>query len=485
LNTVFFQFASSSIHFVTSLEILQQESLAGNKNFYCCWGNKTSYPGRMSRNFETINGRIPNKIKKLILKADNQISVQEDVIFDQIWVEKTLPIFLSQIKTFTDLGDLKKLEFQEIFPGAALANEITSVTKSRDFDFVKNLSLIEILLRSYLQIYSAVLIFIRENNIARVNVYNGRFLHERAVWDSAKKAKVEVVLFENIRDRYLQRKEGFHDRINNQREMIKYWEASSLSKKQKIEIGSIYFDELRGKTNPFSTISVDKFKCKNPYLVYFSNSDDEAVGFWENWNETLGDQISCIKKIQAIVDNQEQVTLVIRLHPNLKNKSHEQRMQWSRVRNSLNSQVIAPDSQVSSYEILDGCIGSISFGSTLGLESAFSSKPHLLLADSGYDHLDVADKALSWEDVEKWIKNVHFYSTDVLSKRKENACIRGLYLAEGGTKFKSSSLRQVGWGAWEVDDFCGIVVKQNWVLQMLSVIISKYKFWKIEKHTNV
>jgi hypothetical protein len=169
----------------------------------------------------------------------------------------------------------------------------------------------------------------------------------------------------------------------------------------------------------------------------------------------------------------------------LKNKSQEQRMQWSRVRNSLNSEVIAPDSQVSSYEILDGSIGSISFGTTLGLESAFSSKPHLLLADSGYDHLEVADKALSWEDVEKWIRNVHFYSKDVLSKRKENACIRGLYLAEGGIKFKSSSLRQVGWGAWEVDDFCGIAVKQNWVLQLLSIIISKYKFWKIKKYTNV
>ena len=347
----------------------------------------------MSRNFETINARIPNKIKKLILKADNQISIQEDVIFDQIWVEKTLPIFLSQIKTFTDLGDLKKLEFQEIFPGAALANEITSVTKSRDFDFIKNLGLIEILLRSYLQIYSAVLIFIREHNITRVNVYNGRFLHERAVWDSAKKAEVEVILFENMRDRYLQRKEGFHDRINNQLEMIKFWKSSSLTQKQKIEIGSIYFNELRGKANPFNTASVDKFKSRNPYIVYFSNSDDEAVGFWENWNETLGDQISCIKMLQTIFDNQEQFKLIIRLHPNLKNKSQEQRMQWSRVRNSLNSVVIAPDSQVSSYEILDGCMGSISFGTTLGLESAFSSKPHLLLADSGYDHLEVADKA--------------------------------------------------------------------------------------------
>ena len=81
MNTVIFQFASSTIHFVTSLEILQQESLEGNKNFYCYWGNKTSYPGRMSRNFETINGRIPNKVKKLIVKADKFASINEDIIF--------------------------------------------------------------------------------------------------------------------------------------------------------------------------------------------------------------------------------------------------------------------------------------------------------------------------------------------------------------------------------------------------------------------
>lgn len=437
----------------------------------------------MSRNFETINGRIPNKVKKLIVKADKFASINEDIIFDQVWVEKVLRELLAQVKTFTNLGDLKKLTSHDIFPGAALANEVTSVMKGRDFDFIKNLGLMEILLRSYLEIYSAVFNFVCENNIARVNVYNGRFLHERAVWDSAKNAKIDVVLFETMRDRYLQRTEGFHNRVNNQLEMVKFWKASSLSREQKIDIGSKYFNELRSKANPFNTTSLDKFKCKNPYIVYYSNSDDEAVGFWENWNETLGDQISCIKKLQAIFDNQEQVKLIIRLHPNLKNKSQEQRLQWSRVRNSLNSEVIAPDSQVSSYELLDGCIGSISFGTTLGLESAFSSKPHLLLADSGYDQLEVADKALSWQYVEKWIKNVHFYSKDVLSKRRENACIRGLFLAEGGTKFKSSSLRQVGWGAWEVDNFCGIAVKQNWVLQQLSVMISKYKFRKIKKYT--
>ena len=484
MKTVFFQFASSSIHLAASLEIIRLESSQLNQNFYCYWGNATSYPGIMSIVFESLSSKCPKKIRSLVLKADKFASIETRIEFENQWVEEGLSKLMPQIENFSILKELDSLNFSGVKPGPALANEITTITKSRDFNFKHNVKIIEHLLRSYLQVYSSTDKFIMNNAIERVHVFNGRFIHERAVWDSARNAGIETIIFETMRDRFLQRSKGFHDRLNNQLEMINLWELSELQTEEKIEIGSTYFSELRGKSNPFSTTGLTKFELKKPYFVYFSNSDDEAVGFWDEWSENLGSQIDCIKKLQEIFDNQDDFILAIRLHPNLRNKSNKQKIEWLQIQSTLNTKVFGSESEISSYDLLDSCIGSISFGSTLGLESAFNCKPSLLLADSGYDQLKVADKASDWMDVELWIKNAPHFSHEILLKRKENSCIRGYFLAKGGIEFINAKLTKIGWGAWDVETFDGITLKRIWIARYLSKVVSKYKFLKLRKLLN-
>ena len=484
MKTAFFQFASSSVHLTASLEILRSESSQLNENFYCYWGNATSYPGRMSNNYESLSTKCPKKIRKLVIKADEFALVEAKMEFDYLWVEEGVSHLIPQIENFTILKELDSLNFFGVKPGPALANEITTITKSRNFNFRLNVDLVEYLLKSYLEVYSSADKFIKDNDIKRVHVFNGRFIHERAVWDAARNVGVETIIFETMRDRYLQRSKGFHDRLNNQIEMINLWESSELKTAEKIEIGSLYFSELRGNTNPFSTTGFTKYEAKKPYFVYFSNSDDEAVGFWDKWNENLGSQIDCIKKLQRIFDSQDSFSLVIRLHPNLKNKSNRQKMEWFQIQSTVNSRVFGPNSKISSYDLLDGSIGSISFGSTLGLESAFAGKPTLLLADSGYDQLKVADKASDWQDVELWIKDAPYFSHEILLERKENSCIKGFFLAKGGKEFVNSRLIKIGWGAWEVKTFDGISVKRTWMATYISKAISRNKFRKLRKLFN-
>jgi hypothetical protein len=218
-----------------------------------------------------------------------------------------------------------------------------------------------------------------------------------------------------------------------------------------------------------------------PYFVFFSSSDDEAVGFWEEWNEPLGDQIGCIRKLQDIFDRQGKYRLIVRLHPNLANKSRAVIAEWDKLFNSKSTLIVRAEQEISSYEVLDGAIGVISFGSTIGLEAVFAGKPSVVLADCGYDELGVVDKPLTWIELERWIEEIENIESAILSNRKQMSCVRGFYLATGGNAFVSTDLKEIGWGAWIATGFMGRKFNEPKGLIFFRRGLSKLKFYKIRK----
>jgi len=479
MKTAIFQFASGSIHFATSLEILKENSLAGDEMFYCLWGSSTKYPGRMSIGFENFSGKPPKVIKKLIKHAASNVDFSSEIMFDHNWVITMTRELTNTISNASNISLLKDIDVMGVKPGAALANEITTLTKNRDINLSKNIPLIRILVESYLQIYNAVTKYIIKNNIDRIFLFNGRFLHERAIWDAARAQGVQVTLFETTRNRYFLRKEGFHSRTNNQKVMLEHWNNSDLNLEKRLEIGSKYYSELRSRFRPFFTETKQNFKINKPYFVYFSSSDDEAVGFWDEWNEPLGGQLECVKKLQKIFDEQNRYELIIRLHPNLKNKSDSQKGGWLTIKDSESSRIIGPEKQISSYELLDNSVGSITFGSTIGLESAFALKPSLVMADCGYDMLGVVDKATSWADVLNWILKNHQINNEELINRRNNACIRGFFIATGGITFNYTTLFDMGLGAWNATSFDGMKMGSNSIIYKYRKLISRIKFKRV------
>lgn len=484
MKTAFIQFASGSVHFATSLEILKKAHNAGEESFYCLWGARTKYPGRMSVYFESLSGQPPRHIKDLIRQAHESVHLENNLEFDKEWVDESSKSLIRQSHSIINLSQLKRLNYLGVQPGPGLANEITTLTKNRDLDFSANRGLMIQLIQSYLEVYSATTKYATKNRIEKIHIFNGRFLHERAVWDAGRALGIDVVLFETTRNRYFQRREGFHNRTNNQKVMLEHWNTSSDSLPQKLSKGAKYFEELRSKSNPFQVQIPVKLEVQKPFFVYFSSSDDEAVGFWDEWDEGLGDQLSCVSKLQTIFDAQDQFQLIVRLHPNLENKSNEQKLGWMAIKNTKSTTIIESEQQVSSYALLDDSIGTITFGSTLGLESAYAFKPSLLLADSGYDIIGVVDKAKTWFEVSEWIVKGHRIDEGELLNRRNNACIRGYFLATGGLNFQYSQLQEIGWGAWKANSFEGTKIPPNFLVGIYRRIISKIKFRKILKLIN-
>jgi hypothetical protein len=438
----------------------------------------------MSVNFESARGKPPRWAERLINLADSSIEYSSEMKFDKKWVKGLLDVFDEQTKDIRAISEVRQIDLEGIRPGPAIVNELTTITKNRDFDPKQNLRLMALLCESYLQVFQATVNLIKAREITELHLFNGRFLHERAVWDAAKSLGISVILFETKRNRYLQRREGFHNRVNNQLVMIAHWDKSTESKEEKIRIGSEYFAELRGKANPFFTKHESSIALTKPYFVYFSSSDDEMAGLWDENPASLGEQIPCVRKLQLLFDAQTKYQLVIRIHPNLLNKSEEQQLAWAGIRESPSTRICGPNQEVSSYKLLDGSLGSITFGSTLGLESAFALKPSLILTECGYDLLGVVDKAESWEEVSNWIKRNHKLTSSQLLQRKSNACIRGYFLATGGQSFERTLLEERGWGSWEALSFENREFPGRSVLNLYPKAVSRIKFWRALRYLN-
>lgn len=482
VNVAFFQFATSSIHFAASLEILNKECRLGNKAFYDLLGQTTYFPSRMAKTGESLLGKAPKHLKNLIFRADPNVAFKDKIEYDENWVQKHMEEFKQQLNQISNISMLPSLQFDSIKPGAAIANEIITYSKDNDMNLLKNHKLVIFLLRSYLEVYSHTLVSIKANGISRVHIYNGRFLHERASWDAAKRLDCEILIFETTHDRYQQRTEGFHNRVNNQKVMKDLWKNSTLEISKKINESSVWFKDMRSNVNPFMVRYPKKFISDKKYFVYFSNSDDEVVGFWDEWTEPLGNQFDVVSKLIEIFSNQNAYKLVIRLHPNLLNKPPAVIKKWQSLKTNRNSVLIQSGEKISSYDLIDNCVGVINFGSTIGIEAAYYEKPVLVMADCKYDELDIADKLFNWGEIESWIKNAEFSPSELISQRKMNSYIFGFYFRACGTQFLNTNLKKTpNQGAWEADDFLGIKIQESNLIQNYRKCLSKYKTWKIRK----
>ena len=101
------------------------------------------------------------------------------------------------------------------------------------------------------------------------------------------------------------------------------------------------------------------------------------------------------------------------------------------------------------------------------------------MADCGYDLLDVVDKATSWLDVSDWIFKNHKINNEELINRRNNACIRGFFIATGGITFKYTTLVDMGLGAWNATSFDGMKMSSNSIIDTCRKLISRIKFKKI------
>ena len=471
----FVQFASGEMHFAGMLELVRAEYLAGNSINLAIWGSKTHFPTRMSENFQTLFKGIPRKIQGAISIAAPRHHSANELRYDSRWTKNKNLEFRPILKSLSTIEDFSKLCINDINPGPALANEFVTLTKSRNARLDQNFGLLEEMLISYLQVYNATQKWLHDNSITKMYLFNGRFLHERAAWDAAKSMNIHTMIFETTRNNLHIRELGFHNRVNNQRLIREHWESSPLSLNLKREISDQWFTNMRSGANPFTTNSSSSISISETYFVYFSNSDDEAVGFWDQWNQGLGSQIDCVRTLIAHFEKNGNSKLVIRMHPNLASKPQADQVEWMELKESKFVKLILPLEKVSSYSLIESSSGVITFGSTIGIEAAYMSKPVMVLADCKFDELGFAFKPRNWDEAFGWFAK-KFTSLE-LDVNRELSRTFGFFVINGGHRFKFSKLREIGWGRWKVESFLDFDFAENFLVKAFRKILLKLKLF--------
>lgn len=440
-------FCSTPIHIATSLEIIQNN--LQKRWQYVYWGNRTYFRNGMNLEYRRFRSQFPKEIENYFVSRNLSVKCTTDFSFDSASVLAQFKEINALVEKCNNVEDLREID--EILPsvGAALANAYVQVIRDKYSNISWNKILLKRLLYSYLETYHATLKLISSKAIDLVLIYNGRYLHERAVRDACLMNKIRVVMHETTRDKYFLRLEGFHDRVANQKLWSDFWNESTLSVHDRISIANEYFEGLQSKVSPFFTGTKlnDLSAESNKYVVFFTSNDDETIGFWDIWKEKLGNQFEVIDKLRELFAEQQELSLIIRVHPNTNNKPWQVRRKWSKEKASSNVTVIPASSKESSIELVKNSVGVMTFGSTIGLESIFLGKKVAVLCDSSYDNLDSVSKCDDWKSVKMWLQSLRSYES-VTEEARVQACKRAYFVSRAGIPFQHFEVLLTRWNSW-------------------------------------
>lgn len=231
-------------------------------------------------------------------------------------------------------------------------------------------------------IYAKNAIIRSEANV--VITFNGRFANASSVWLAAHKADRECYFHErgpDIKKFQLWRRK-IHDLRSYYNQIIEHCGPSNLDLERRL-VASKWFKKKRlGTTTNWMQFSIASGKKQEKYKefnVFFSSSMDE-FDYVENtfWSIGLGDQIDALKKLIKVHIQCER-TLVIRVHPNIKNKHPIERQFWTSLANEFSDGAFIFfenfESECDSYALLDDASVVFHAGSTLAVESIYHGKP--------------------------------------------------------------------------------------------------------------
>jgi hypothetical protein len=467
MNVACFQFATGSLHLVASIETLLLDKSHENKIYYRFWAHRTSYPNRMAMNFNGLTGEYPKRFDQLFSSIDCEISnnlEKPNMVAKKHTIELT-----KKLKNVKNLSDLKNEFSSEKDLISAMINELTTTINGYPENLEPHMPQIKRIIQSYIHIYYSVIDEIKELNLDKVIIFNGRFLHEKAVESACRATKTNSVFYETLRNRIVISEKNFHNREVLAKNMFNLWNSFEDTK-YKENVGKQYFEKMRSKNNSFFISTPENLETflgnHKKYIVFYTSSDDEVAGLWQKNARPFGEQVEAINKLIEYFKEQNKYKLIIRIHPNLKNKSKIEQSRWSGFEQSENVQIIKSDQKIDSYELMMKSSGVISYGSTIGLEAAYSKIPSAVLCHCFYDLIGPVDLIFSTLDLTNWIAGLDKLSEVELEKKRTAALIRGFYMSAAGIHFSNAQIQETGEGSWLCSTYFGVKIEPNRFLKL-------------------
>ena len=252
---------------------------------------------------------------------------------------------------------------------------------------------------SFAWAYDQTTELIRQKSLTCLIVYNGRFLHDRAVSAAGQAAGIKVLYFDkggtdtdfDLTDNIT------HDWSDLQRRMLKLYEEWPAESRD--DISESWFTERRAHVAEDNSLFVEAQRVgrgiskpdSDVVVVYFSSSGDEIAELELDWEKFIGDQPTALGILAREVRRRPGWALVVRSHPHKRMKPRQDVREWYEC-----LELVRPDVHVDEYSPIDSHTLMrqadivVTYGSTTGVEAAYAGKPVIVLGPSAYDELGCA-----------------------------------------------------------------------------------------------
>lgn len=258
---------------------------------------------------------------------------------------------------------------------------------------------------------------LRQHQIDRVYVYNGRDILARGVFRAAQQADVEVCVHERGRgnDRYAL----YFDRLPHEREglhkaMLAAWDDADPVEREKV--GSSFYEKSRaGVDQRWTSFVTDQepgllppnWDPERKNVVIFNSSEDEYAAIGPAWKNPLYDsQADGARQIAtSLLGDGSDISVWVRMHPNLAGVDNASTRAYHAL-TKVGVGLIESTSEISSYSLVDAADVVVSFGSTVGIEATYWGTPSVQLGPSYFGYLNATHRPASHDDAVQLIRSV-------------------------------------------------------------------------------
>lgn len=324
---------------------------------------------------------------------------------------------------YQSLTELRALIFRNVRVGwAALSVYISKtddVNPKIDQDFR---SKVDPLIRASLRLTLVIDHLISLFKPDLISIFNGRTVDTRPVLDLANFYGVQLRGLENVVSAPNRFRVRIFPNVPPQdvdfarEEAIRVWEQSARTLKEKKAIAKQFYVGRRagkGTRDVRSYIGKQKsgtlpvtWQASRKNIVIFNSSENEIAGVPEVVEGSLfSSQIEGIKfALEALRASDTWVTL--RIHPNLSGVKRDYHLDLYKLTDRYpRLTVIEPESEISSYTLMDNSDLVLVFYSTTGVEASYSGKPVIVLGKADYCGLNVGYEPQTLAEVKAFLNS--------------------------------------------------------------------------------
>jgi hypothetical protein len=467
MKVFFFEpYAIAVPHYETALELIQGHIDGGDDvSFFYCSASLNACEANYRHSLFTCLQCVSRRTNGLkLISGGDKLTLRS---FLDLSAEETSFIRNYSIE-FASIKELKAYKVDEADIGMGVASSVISFLRDPEPDLVKHKTIVNRFLKSALKVYYSFKRILERERPGLVYLFNGRFSNIRPVLRLCERYSIEYRIHERASSKekfQLAKNHLPHDFMEFQKLVEQYWKDSESQ--DRVGVASRFFENRKnGYEQAWFSFTANHKKGKLPEewdermhnVVVFNSSEDEFAAIGDTFSGGLfKNQLEGVRFLAANMSDIPNTVVYVRMHPNLKgvkNKSVEDLFEIA----GLNFHIIPPESDISTYQLLDSADKVVTFGSTIGIEATYWNKPSILLGNAFYRDLGSTYNPSSSGEV------ISLLQSDLAAKPKEGAIKYGFYVSSYGIEYKLYNAHELFNG-----EFNGTKIKPSkWVKRFFN-----------------